>query len=321
MDDNHQTVSPPATANLDLNDVGDTTVAADSSAPGAVTPLVDLDQPEAYNILGPVHFLDPALCMPFDGAPRAGYRYDERRDADLTADIKAHGIIDPIVVLRRPDKRVIVSGNRRRAIVAHLRSQGIDIPMPVRIASFNDIEAVAYATACNAGRAAPTAMEMARSVRWALENVDENQATLARALAMDQAKVSHLCVLASLPAWVTDIVTDPETLSENFAALIGPGLADDATRQVMKERAERLAAENVTLAGPAAARYLRTGERAAASRELRNADGATFGSLKRDPRGGIALCLSPQWQKVGTDPALIVTRVTEALADAMRGAS
>lgn len=281
--------------------------------------LVNFYGREDDDALGPVMYRDPATCYAFDGAPRASYRYDDQRDADLTADILAHGIIEPVIIMRVEHKWVILSGNRRHAVVMHLRSRGIEIRLPVRIAIFERLEAVAFATASNTGRAAPTAMELARSVKWTLDNVEESQAAVARALAMDQAKVSHLCVLASLPDWVTDIVTDPEALSENFAAMIGPGLADAEQQQVMKERAQELAAANVTLAGPAAARYLRTGQRSAAVSEIRDAQGAVFGNVKRDPRGGISLRLSPKWQKVGGDPAAIVTLVTEALASAMHG--
>lgn len=309
---------------LDHADINGETSNSTEAIPDAlqrktVLPLVDFDMPEAGSVLGPVMFRDPTVCHPFAGAPRAGYRYDERRDADLAADIAAHGIIDPLILTRMEGRTVILSGNRRHAIVTNLRSRGIEVRLPVRIAVFNRLEAVAFATACNTGRAAPTAMELARSVKWTLDNVGESQAAVARALAMDQAKVSHLCVLASLPDWVTDIVTDPEGLSENFAAMIGPGLADTEQQQVMKERAQELAAANVTLAGPAAARYLRTGERTAAASEIRDAQGAVFGTVKRDPRGGISLRLSPKWQKIGGDPAAIVALVIEVLASAMHG--
>ncbi|RSV18673.1 ParB N-terminal domain-containing protein [Sphingomonas sp. ABOLH] len=302
----------------DEPDITSVQTASHTLPAGAATPLVDFEGPEDTSVLGSVTYCDPAICHPFDGAPRAGYRYNDQRDADLTADITAHGIIEPLILTKVSGRCVILSGNRRHAVVMHLRAQGIEIRLPVRVAVFNRLKAVAFATACNVGRSAPTPMELGRSVRWTLDHVETSQAAVARALGMDQAKISHLCVLASLPDWVTDIVTDPEALSENFAAMIGPGLADAGQRQVMKERAQQLAAANVTLAGPAAARYLRTGERSVAASEIRGADGTTIGSINRDPRGGLSLRLSPKWQKVGGDPAGIVKVVTEALAAAMR---
>lgn len=267
---------------------------------------------------GPVHVLDPTLCLPFAGAPRAGYRIDERRDAALIDDIRTNGVIDPVVVTKIDKQIFILSGNRRHAVVCHLRAEGVEVALPVRACQFHGLEAVAFATAINTGRAAPTAMELARSVAWALEHVEPSQAAVARALKMDEAKVSHLCTLATLPAWITDIVTDPEALSENAAALLAPALADAEARAVMQKRAAELKAENMTLAGPAAVRFLKTGARAAAGRELRGPSGSALGSIKRDLRGGIVLRLSPVWRKGEHRTADLLALVSAELAETMR---
>jgi ParB/RepB/Spo0J family partition protein len=268
--------------------------------------------------LGPVNVIDPALCLPFAGAPRAGYRIDVRRDAALIADIRANGVIEPLVVTKMEGRLVILSGNRRHAVVCHLRDEGIQVALPVRACQFRGLEAVAFATAINVGRAAPTAMELARSVAWTLDHVETSQAAVARALKMDEAKVSHLCTLATLPAWITDIVTDPEALSENAAALLAPALADPKMHAVMERRAAELKAGNITLAGPAAVRFLKTGARAAVSRELRGPSGTSLGSIKRDLRGGIVLRLSPAWRKGEHRTADLLALVSAQLADTMR---
>lgn len=292
----HDTTNPPNAAALETIRVG----------------LSELTE------VGPVRIIDPSLCHPFAGAPRAGYRIDERRDAALIDDIRTNGVIEPIVVTKFEERNFILSGNRRHAVVCHLRAEGVEVTLPTRICRFHGLEAVAFATTVNTGRAAPTAMEMARSVAWALEHVEPSQAAVARALKMDEAKVSHLCTLATLPAWITDIVTDPEALSENAAALLAPALADAEMRAVMETRAAELKAENVTLAGPAAVRFLKTGARAAAGRELRGPSGTALGSIKRDLRGGIVLRLSPAWRKGEHRTADLLAVVSAELAETMR---
>lgn len=286
----------------------------------AIQPLVSYGMLEESAVIGKVYYFDPDRCLPYDGSPRAGYRFDERRDADLYDDIRVHGVIEPIIVMRHHGKRVILSGNRRHAIVTHLRGEGLAIPLPVRDAYFSELEAVAFAAACNVGRAAPTAMESARTVRWTLDHVEPNQAEVARVLGMDQAKVSHLRCLADLPEWVTDIVTDPDALSVNFAAIIGPALADAEQRAAMAGRADRLKAENRTVAGPAAARFLKTGEIAGATRTLHHASGVALGSIKRDSRGGISLRLSPAWRKDRQASDQLIALVSTALKEAMQDA-
>ncbi|GEM_PF-6840097 len=286
----------------------------------AIQPLVPHEMPGESAIIGQAYYLDPDRCAPYEGSPRAGYQFDERRDTDLYDDIRVHGVIEPIIIMRHRGKRVILSGNRRHAIVTHLRSAGLAIPLPVRDAFFSELEAVAFAAACNVGRAAPTAMESARTVRWTLDHVEPNQAEVARVLGMDQAKVSHLRCLADLPEWVTDIVTDPDALSVNFAAIIGPALADAEQRAAMAERADQLKAENRTLAGPAAARFLKTGELAGATRTLHDANGVALGSIKRDPRGGISLRLSPVWRKDRQASDQLVALLSSALKEAMQDA-
>jgi ParB/RepB/Spo0J family partition protein len=286
---------------------------ADAPAPTTTTVgLSDLTE------LGPVNVIDPALCLPFAGAPRAGYRIDLRRDAALIDDIRTNGVIEPLVVTKMEGRLVILSGNRRHAVVCHLRAEGVEVALPVRACQFRGLDAVAFATAINVGRAAPTAMELARSVAWTRDHVETSQSAVARALKMNEAKVSHLCTLATLPEWITDIVTDPEALSENAAALLAPALADPEMHAVMERRAAELKAGNVTLAGPAAVRFLKTGARAAAGRELRGPSGTSLGSIKRDLRGGIVLRLSPAWRKVEHRPADLLALVSAELAETMR---
>ena len=271
--------------------------------------------------LGEVFLVEAAACAPFPGAPRAGATYDEARDLELKEDIAAHGIVEPIILLAGTSTLQILSGNRRFAVVKQLLAEGVAGALPARLANLSPVQAIAFAAAQNVGRLAPSPMQQARSIAWSLANVEPSQVKLAEALGLSEAKVSRLALLAAMPDWVLGTVTDPETLSENFAGQLQRALGVPATASKMQKRAARLAESNRTLAGPAAARYLLTGKLQADAIDLVDRTGTRHASIKEDIRGGFTVRVPPSFRRKDADVEQIHTLIAASMLNVMKKAA
>lgn len=268
--------------------------------------------------IGPVFLVDPELCLPYWGSPRAGIDYDEARDFELRQDILAHGVIEPIIVEQENSPFPILSGNRRHAVVMQLLSEGMAISLPARVARFSPQEAFAFAAAQNVGRLPPTPMQQARSIVWTLKHVEPSQARIAQALGIAESKVSRLALLAALPDWVLTIVTDPESLSENFAGQLQHGLGSPAMAKTMQKRSDRLVAMGQTLPGPAAARYLTTGKLDATTDDLVDRQGTRHATAREDRRGGFTVRIPPAFRRPGMDVDAVHMLIADWLLDLMK---
>ena len=257
-------------------------------------------------------------CVPFPGSPRAGIRYQEERDSELRADILAHGVVEAIVVGSTSPPYPILSGNRRHAVVSQLQAEGHRVDLPARADPLTPLEAVIFASVQNVGRLQPTAMQQARSIDWSLANIESTQSRLAAALGVAEAKVSRLALLANLPGWVTDIVTDPQTLSENFAGMLQSDLNDTQAAKVMEKRALRLRNAGRTLPGPAAARYLISGIEAAEACDLVDKAGTRHATAKENARGGLTISIPPAFREDGSDLEQIHTDISAWLFELMK---
>jgi hypothetical protein len=186
------------------------------------------------------------------------------------------------------------------------------------LAKLSQVEAIAFAAAQNVGRLAPTPMQQARSVAWSLAHVEPSQARLAQALGFSEAKVSRLALLADLPPWVLEIVTDPETLSENFAGQLQGPLGVPATCKTMQRRAARLVEQKRTLPGPAAARYLLTGKLEAQAVDLVDRTGTRHATIKPDARGGFTVRVPRGFRNRGVDVEQIHALIAGSMLDLMK---
>lgn len=271
--------------------------------------------------LGEVFLANAHACAPFHGAPRAGAIYDEARDFELRENIAAHGVIESVILLAGTEPLQILSGNRRVAVVRQLHAEGAPVTLPARLAHLSPMEAIAFAAAQNVGRLAPTPMQQARSIAWSLAHVEPSQARLAQALGLSEAKVSRLALLAAMPDWVLSVVTDPETLSENFAGQLQHALGVPATVKTMQRRAAKLADANRTLAGPAAARYLLTGRLEAEAVDLVDRSGTRHATIKEDIRGGLTIRVPPGFRQKNADVEQIHAFIARSMLDLMKKAA
>lgn len=262
--------------------------------------------------------VDPENCSPFFGAPRAGIKYLDARDGDLAKDVLAHGVLEPIIIWQHDGTDLVISGNRRRAVVIHLRQMGHDIKLPARRLDLDPLTAAATAQACNTGRERPTAMQQAQSLAWVIKSLEQNQATVAQSFGMSEAKVSRLLTLAALPEWLLACATDPDTLSENFAGKLQKALSDPDELKIMRKHAHKLTTNNNTLSGAALAHYLLTGSAKTEAEEIYCGElCAPVGHIIRDHRGAITLKIDHAYLREGGDVSVIARTIVAALRKAM----
>ncbi len=264
---------------------------------------------------------DPAHIHPFEGAPRASIVFDDARDGELAADILANGMIEPAIIWNDGEVDRLISGNRRRAVCLHLRQLGHDIPFPIRRLDIDFTTALVVAHASNTGRERPTAMEQAKAVAWAVNSKDKSQKEIAKLLRFDEAKVSRLLTLSSLPEWLIHCATDPNQLSEKVASQLQAPLQDASVLDLMKARSDRLMAANKTLPGAALVRYLLTGSRTAGCQEYTDDAGRVLVRSSINPKGAITLKIPPVYRSDDFELANLEHAVQRAIAEAMNPSS
>jgi len=289
--DNDQEVAPPVQERR----------ATDSDPPTKCDTQADVVYPNDDVITSEVKNVDPLQCKTFLGAPRAGTQYNDARDGKLAASIRDNGVLEPIVVWHDGEHFRVISGNRRWAMVRHLRELGEQVLLPARRFNGDAVAALAFAHACNEGREQPTAMEQAKAVAWAVGHLGQPQMEIARALNFSEAKVSRLLILATLPEFVLDVATDANSLSEKFAADLQSALGDAEMLALMQSRAGDLQRRNITMAGPKLALFLLTGTDRSAVQEIADGQGKVIARLSSDRHGAIQLKLTPAYLPADAD--------------------
>jgi ParB family chromosome partitioning protein len=199
------------------------------------------------------------------GQPRR--QFDEDAMAELVASVKAHGILQPILVRPFAGRHQIIAGERRwrAAQAAGLHE------IPVVIRSLDDREVAEIALIENVQRADLNAIEEARGYQRLIGEFSHTQAALAEIVGKSRSHITNLLRLLDLPSGVQAMV-EAGTLSMGHArTLVG---APDA---------EALAARAV--AGGLSVRALEqlmAGQRSG-SRSPRTAAGTTIAAAANDP--------------------------------------
>jgi hypothetical protein len=231
-----------------------------------------------------------------------------------------NGVIEPVIVWDDGRADLVISGNRRLAVVRHLRELGLNIELPARRLSGSSAEAIAIAHSSNNGRHGPTAMQQAKAVAWTIRQMGITQTEVAKLLGFDEAKVSRLLVLASLPAWILKRATDPNQLSVLFAAQMQGPLQDSSAVEQMKKRAAVLEQNNRTFSGARLARYLLTGSADQDLEEVHDQEGRVLVRVSVNSKGTITLKVPPIYQHDGFDFVTVLEAVRVSLIEAMASA-
>ncbi|HEY8503143.1 MAG TPA: ParB/RepB/Spo0J family partition protein [Gemmataceae bacterium] len=128
--------------------------------------------------------------------------FDEDELAQLGESIKAHGILQPLVVRPAGDRYQLIAGERRlrAAQVAGLAE------VPVQIVDFNDQQVLEAALVENIQRTDLNPIEKAQGFKDYLDRFGVTQEQLATRLGLDRTTISNLVNLLHLPQEVQDAV-------------------------------------------------------------------------------------------------------------------
>jgi ParB family chromosome partitioning protein len=174
--------------------------------------------------------------------------FDEDELSSLRESIRAHGILQPLVVRQVGDRFQLVAGERR---LRAAQAAGIT-EVPVRLVNFNDQQTLEAALVENIQRADLNPIEKAQGFREYLDRFGMKQEHLAERLGLDRTTISNLVNLLELPAEVQDAVrieqislghakvlkglTDRERQISLCKEIIARGLTVRATESLIKEQ-------------------------------------------------------------------------------------
>jgi ParB family chromosome partitioning protein len=149
---------------------------------------------------GPVGKLATAKVQFNPYQPRK--RFDDDELKALTESVKAHGILQPIVVRAAGDGYQLIAGERR---LRAAQAAGL-AEVPVHIVNFNDQQVFEAALVENIQRADLNPIEKAQGFKDYLDKFGLTQDQFAARLGLDRTTISNLVGLLNLPAEVQEAV-------------------------------------------------------------------------------------------------------------------
>jgi ParB family chromosome partitioning protein len=180
--------------------------------------------------------------------------FDQEEMAGLSASVRSHGILQPLVVRVVGDQYQLVAGERR------LRAaQDVGLAtVPVRVVDFNDQQVLEATLIENLQRTDLNAIEKAQGFKDYLERFGMNHEELARRIGLARSTISNLVNLLELSPEVQDAVRVGQ-ISEAHAKLlkgvkdrprqvalckeiVARGLSVKATDMMLREQKEEQAA-------------------------------------------------------------------------------
>ncbi|WP_293442009.1 ParB/RepB/Spo0J family partition protein [Planktotalea sp.] len=152
---------------------------------------------------------------------------------DLSASIKAKGIIQPLIVRKRAngkDEYEIVAGERRwrAAQMAQLHE------IPILVRDFTDTEVLEVAIIENIQRADLNPVEEAAGYRQLMDKFGHTQEKLAEELGKSRSHVANLMRLLQLPSNVQDMLVDGKLSAGHARALITSDDPSALAKQVVQ---------------------------------------------------------------------------------------
>lgn len=212
--------------------------------------------------------LIPDSALEMDGAPleRGAWRvvpideirpnpeqprevFDSEGIAELSASIKAHGILSPLVVRKMEGRYVLIAGERRlrAASLAGLK----ELPVIVREADEPSLQ-LELALVENLQRTDLDAIEGARGFQRLIDQYGYTQDQVAIAVGKDRSTVANAVRLLKLPEFVLNTLrdgrisagharalltlTDEEDLREVLAKILAQGLSVRQTERLVAEQ-------------------------------------------------------------------------------------
>lgn len=148
----------------------------------------------------------PANRLPVGDVKQNPYqprkRFDDDELASLTASVKNHGVLQPLVVRRTGDGFQLIAGERR---LRAAQAAGLS-DVPVHVVAFDDQQVFEAALVENIQRSDLNPIEKAQGFRDYLDKFGLSQEALGAKLGLDRTTISNLLGLLNLPAEVQDAV-------------------------------------------------------------------------------------------------------------------
>ena len=143
--------------------------------------------------------------------------FDETAIEELTASIKEHGIIQPIVVRKKEKKFEIVAGERR------LRAAKLAgfTEVPVIVKDFDEQQMMEVAILENLQREDLTPIEEAEAYSSLITKLNFTQDDLAKRLGKSRPHIANLIRLLQLPEEIRELVNQGELSMGHGRALLG----------------------------------------------------------------------------------------------------
>lgn len=183
------------------------------------------DQPpgKAEQVL-PVDKLEPNPQQ-----PRTDFKREDLES--LAASIRQKGVIQPLIVRRKPDRDTyeIVAGERRWR--AAQLAQVHEVPVVIR--DLTDAEVLEVAIIENIQRTDLNAIEEALGFRQLMTRFGHTQEKLAEVLSKSRSHVANLLRLLTLPSEVRDMVRNGDLSAGHARALVGHPRAVELAQQVV----------------------------------------------------------------------------------------
>jgi ParB family chromosome partitioning protein len=129
-------------------------------------------------------------------------QFDDDELQSLRDSIKAHGVLQPLVVRQIGDRYQLIAGERR---LRAARAAGLPA-VPVRLVDFNDQQVVEAALVENIQRSDLNPIEKAQGFKDYLDRFQMTHDQLARRLGMARPTISNLVALLELPPEVQEAV-------------------------------------------------------------------------------------------------------------------
>ena len=190
--------------------------------------LDDVASPPSPTSPGVVR-LPVADIAPNPGQPRR--QFDEAAMAELTASVKAHGVLQPILVRPHAGRHQIIAGERRwrAAQAAGLHE------VPVVIRRLDDGQVAEIALIENIQRADLNAIEEARGYQRLIAEFGHTQAVLADIVGKSRSHITNLLRLLDLPASVQALVESGALSMGHARTLVGAANAEELAERAIKQ--------------------------------------------------------------------------------------
>ncbi len=191
--------------------------------------------------------------------PRKSFDADEL--ASLSASVKTHGILQPLVVRSVGDRYQLIAGERR---LRAAQQAGLD-KVPVRVVDFNDQEVLEAALVENIQRSDLNPIEKAQGFKEHVERFGLNHEQLAQRLGLARSTITNLINLLELAPEVQEGVRlgqlteahakllkgikNKEKQIALFKQIVALGLSVKATENMIREQKEQASTEAASGSG------------------------------------------------------------------------